>query len=238
MNTEHEIDRIRKTLGTFIAWSATELGSHNVTQLLNMLSAPEEETYNRVPEDPNCLEGPGRTPEEVAQNARELDAVAPTPADKFALMFSANHVETLKAALAKARERIKFDDPKILAMQEIDDALEAVGSNKNQSGENPEIAKLRKERDVARSLVSAFEKEVNAGFNRTAESEKQHADAAISDVNYIFRLHKELRERVEKVIGHWRDTDWFREGSGLCHPDITVGVDEAEAIKLLKYLKP
>jgi hypothetical protein len=34
----------------------------------------------------NNLEGT-RTPEEVAENFRELDRIAPTPADKFALMF-------------------------------------------------------------------------------------------------------------------------------------------------------
>ena len=37
--------------------------------------------------DPNNLEGPPRTREEMAADARELDAVAPTPAEKFALML-------------------------------------------------------------------------------------------------------------------------------------------------------
>ena len=37
--------------------------------------------------DPNNLEGLGRTREEMAADARELDRVAPTPAEKFALMF-------------------------------------------------------------------------------------------------------------------------------------------------------
>ncbi len=37
--------------------------------------------------DPNCLEGPPRTPEDRIADARALDEVAPTPADKFALMF-------------------------------------------------------------------------------------------------------------------------------------------------------
>jgi hypothetical protein len=37
--------------------------------------------------DPNNLEGDPPTPEERAAMARELDRVAPTPADKFALMF-------------------------------------------------------------------------------------------------------------------------------------------------------
>jgi hypothetical protein len=38
-------------------------------------------------EMPNNLEGPPPTPEERAAMARELDAVAPTPGDKFRLMF-------------------------------------------------------------------------------------------------------------------------------------------------------
>jgi len=37
--------------------------------------------------DPNNLEGPPPTPEERAAMARELDRVAPTPGDKFALML-------------------------------------------------------------------------------------------------------------------------------------------------------
>jgi hypothetical protein len=38
-------------------------------------------------EDPNDLEGPPPTKEERAAMARELDRIAPTPADKFLLMF-------------------------------------------------------------------------------------------------------------------------------------------------------
>ena len=37
--------------------------------------------------DPDNLEGPGRTEAEMVADARELDRIAPTPADKFALMF-------------------------------------------------------------------------------------------------------------------------------------------------------
>jgi hypothetical protein len=37
--------------------------------------------------DPNCLEGRGRTPEQMAADYRALQAVAPTAADKLALMF-------------------------------------------------------------------------------------------------------------------------------------------------------
>jgi len=36
--------------------------------------------------DPNNLEG-SRTREEIAENFRELNQIAPTPADKFRLMF-------------------------------------------------------------------------------------------------------------------------------------------------------
>jgi hypothetical protein len=35
----------------------------------------------------DCLEGRGRTPEQMAADYRALQAAAPTPADKFALMF-------------------------------------------------------------------------------------------------------------------------------------------------------
>lgn len=38
-------------------------------------------------QDPDCLEGPGRTREQMIADWKELDRVAPTPAVKFALMF-------------------------------------------------------------------------------------------------------------------------------------------------------
>lgn len=37
--------------------------------------------------DPDCLEGRGRTPEQMAADHRALQEVAPTAADKFVLMF-------------------------------------------------------------------------------------------------------------------------------------------------------
>ena len=159
MNTEHRLRRLERTLGTLISWLPNELGSNNMRSLLDALHAPE---------DPNCLEGPGRTPEEVARNARELDAVAPTPADKFALMFG----------------DLKSGEP-------WEEWL---------SCQQGKFAAIDRELETAR------------------------------------KEHKELRERVEKVIGHWRDTDWFREGG--IDKEIVVGVNEVEAIKLLKYLKP
>lgn len=39
--------------------------------------------------DPDNLEGPGRTREEIAEQSREPDRIAPTPSEKFQLMFSA-----------------------------------------------------------------------------------------------------------------------------------------------------
>ena len=37
-------------------------------------------------------------------------------------------IEILKTSLNKARERIKYQDPKILGMQEIDDALNSIAN--------------------------------------------------------------------------------------------------------------
>ncbi len=42
--------------------------------------------YIEAVRDSNCLEGPGRTPEEMAENFRELNKVAPTAAEKLMLM--------------------------------------------------------------------------------------------------------------------------------------------------------
>ena len=40
------------------------------------------------PDDTNCLEGRPPTPEERAAEWRELNRIAPTPADKMALMMN------------------------------------------------------------------------------------------------------------------------------------------------------
>ena len=42
-------------------------------------------TKNEI--DHDDLEGPGRTREETIRDTRELNEIAPTPADKFRLMF-------------------------------------------------------------------------------------------------------------------------------------------------------
>ena len=61
--------------------------------------APRGMLYQPDAEDPDNLEGPPRSPEEMARNARELDAVAPTPADKFALMFGKDERKTMRELL-------------------------------------------------------------------------------------------------------------------------------------------
>lgn len=86
----YRLRRLEQTLGTIIFWLPNELGHHNVKTLLDRLHAPE---------DPDNLEGPPRSPEEMARNARELDAVAPTPADKFALMFGKDERKTMRELL-------------------------------------------------------------------------------------------------------------------------------------------
>lgn len=106
--------------------------------------------------DPNNLEGPPRTPEELAENFRELDKVAPTPAEKLMLMTgnlrptprtdaAANDSivkvyetskqlerelaemteqrDALLAQVRKTRERVKYYEPKIVIMEEIDQTL-------------------------------------------------------------------------------------------------------------------
>lgn len=248
MNTEYRLRRLEQTLGTLISWLVVELGSNNARSLLDRLHAPE---------DLNCLEGPGRTPEEVAQNARELDAVAPTPADKFALMFTMNqqarmadllnrfaghlsaYLNTYPSLRTEEHDAI-FKDYRNLNSGPVASDTDSIVASCDCGTKTPDIAyhkpgcryRLIRERDEARSLVAAFEKAVNQHCNFDLPIEK---DRAVSEVDYIFRLHQELRERVEKVIGHWRDTDWFHEEGW--NANITVGVNEAEAIKLLKYLK-
>jgi hypothetical protein len=45
------------------------------------------EARDQRPVDPDCLEGPGRSREQMAADRRELDRIAPTAVDKFELMF-------------------------------------------------------------------------------------------------------------------------------------------------------
>lgn len=185
MNTEHRLCRLERTLGTLITWSQIELGLHNTNALLDMLNAPE---------DPDCIEEPGHTPQEVAQNARELDAVAPMPAEKFPLMFGARDTPETEAVLARIAALEDTDD------NDVDDLVMHTQNLERQRNA------ARKERDEARSLVAAFENAVNQHCTFDSPIEK---DRAVSEVDYIFRLYQEFRDRVEKVIGHWRDTDKF-----------------------------
>lgn len=84
MNPEYEIKRLKEEVRNTTA----ALRDHH-KRLRNL-------------ECTNNLEGPPRTPEEMAQNARELDAVAPTPADKFALMFGMSERDALLDRFANA----------------------------------------------------------------------------------------------------------------------------------------
>jgi hypothetical protein len=55
--------------------------------------------------DPDCLEGGGRTPEQMAADHRALQEVAPTAADKFALMFG-HQRPTPETSEARASARV------------------------------------------------------------------------------------------------------------------------------------
>lgn len=61
------------------------------------------------------LEGPPRTREEMAADARALDAVAPTPEEKFALMFSASNDDDLDEPLPP--KQCGLDDPECESCQ-------------------------------------------------------------------------------------------------------------------------
>jgi hypothetical protein len=60
---------------------------------------------------------------------------------------------------------------------------------------------LERELSEAKKLVSDFEREVNAGFHRVAECEKQHGQKAVSDVAYVFRLLAEASKALAKMKG-------------------------------------
>lgn len=68
-----------------------------------------------------CLEGPGRTPEEMAADRRELNRVAPTPADKFQLMFNPKINEPLRHRVLHASPSgpLGQDDQLLLHEEEL-----------------------------------------------------------------------------------------------------------------------
>lgn len=63
--------------------------AHHINECTNSNASDQPLEYKPRPQNrlAECLEGPGRTREEMVAERCELDRVAPTPADKFALMF-------------------------------------------------------------------------------------------------------------------------------------------------------
>ena len=84
MNTTDHIDESTPLADN----SAPERTSCGQSEAL-LYIAPTEETAEEWAARirPDNLEGPPRTPEEMAADRRELERVAPTPGDKFRLMF-------------------------------------------------------------------------------------------------------------------------------------------------------
>lgn len=70
--------------------------------------------------DPNNLEGPPLTREERAAAARELDAVAPTPGDKFQLMFNA----TPRTTSARRKNNLDPGLPRYVVDVEVSEEIE------------------------------------------------------------------------------------------------------------------
>ena len=74
---------------------------------IGVLTDEARESLRLAMATPMDIEGPGRTREQMAEDARELNRIAPTPAEKFALMFgAATGVEARVCEDIAARQRL------------------------------------------------------------------------------------------------------------------------------------
>jgi hypothetical protein len=110
--------------------------------------------------DPNNLECPPPTPEERAAMARELDAVAPTPADKIRLMLGQRPTPRTDAVRFRVGESDHWAVHEVYAKQlerelaearaEGEDQARLLGmSGEREAGLLAEIDQLKRERDNA-----------------------------------------------------------------------------------------
>jgi hypothetical protein len=86
--------------------------------------------YIEAVKDPNNLEGPPPTAEERAAMARELDRIAPKPADKFALMFGQR--PTPHDEMRKCRHECQKCGGFWVAPERLEDALRQLAEVRDQ----------------------------------------------------------------------------------------------------------
>jgi len=131
--------------------------------------------------DPNNLEGDSPTPEERAAMARELDRIAPTPGDKFRLMFGQRPTPRTDAAYKYHAEdggwiAAPNNGGDIGGLPEIADELNRLARELAEAGDQLESWRklalsaevLRKKAETERDNAESDRKQAEAGGSRHA----------------------------------------------------------------------
>ena len=155
---------------------------------------------------PNNLEGAPPTTEERAAMARELDAVAPTPGDKFRLMLGQRPTPRTDAAanesIVKVYETSKQLERELAeAREEGEEQARLLGmSGEREAGLLAEIDRLKRERNQARGLL----KYANKGAERNAEALRISSEKLNEARGQKWRLAEACRWAQRELGKHTR----------------------------------
>jgi hypothetical protein len=181
--------------------------------------------------DPNNLEGPPPTPEERAAMARELDQVAPTPADKFALMFNNRPTPRTDKAeyqvrLGRYRRMVVYPDFARKLERELAEARELVAMYKEAK---EELSQYSERRNIEKQLAAAMRERDNA------ESDRKQAEADTIRALHERNEARGQRDRLAACLDHLREKDWFREG--VTGREVVCGLDPDKVREALAELE-
>jgi hypothetical protein len=181
----------------------------------------------------NNLEGPPPTPEERAAMARELRRVAPTPGDRFRLMFGQRPTPRTDASRVFVN---MTPDPNATPAEFVDAATcEAL---------ERELAEAREEgEEQARLLGMSGERE--AGLLAEVDRLKRELAEAREEIDEWFAVFqfaskcagdmRKQRDRLAACLDHLREKDWFREG--VTGREVVCGLDPDKVREALAALK-
>jgi len=209
---------------------------HMSTNNIQQASTPDAEicgelrTMSGPLQCPDNLEGPPPTAEERAAMARELDRVAPTPGDKFALMLGRPTPRTDKAEyqvrLGRHRRMVVYPDFARKLERELAEAQDDLEETR-QAMKDPELVEIgmiggnvaipdRPEFDWVRKLAEARE---TIGELETRLAKSERARRSLSDATD--HLNRRLADLLRKAIPYLEDvTDKGPAGAGWKSPEL------------------
>lgn len=164
--------------------------------------------------DPDNLEGPPPTTEQRAEMARELDRIAPTPADKFALMFG-----------HPPRPTPRTDAEYTYASKQ---ATDCAGCGKHKH------TPLRRDEMGGYVCLTCIDKRLEHALRELAEAreradlwEKRAKERTCTATALLAQ-----RDRLAECLDHLREKDWFREG--VTGRDVVCSLDPDKVRAALK----